>query len=186
MNHAGMDHSGMDHGGMDMPSGPKCSMHMLWNTQILDTCVVFKSWHISSNTTFVLSFLAIVLIGVGYEWIRKFQTTLDRRIAISIIKGKGLSSGRESPAEDALLMGRGVAKKGQLTPLAPLTRLTRSALYGITVFISFFLMLVFMTYNAYLILAVVLGASIGNFVFGGELDVEAVLAGTQGKGMACH
>ncbi len=65
-------------------------------------------------------------------------------------------------------------------------------------------MLVFMTYNvrfsllilldcplmvpqAYLILAVVLGASIGHFVFGAVMDVEAVLAGSDlSKGMACH
>jgi hypothetical protein len=41
--------------------------------------------------------------------------------------------------------------------------------------------------QAYLILAVVLGASIGHFVFGAVMDVEAVLAGSDfGKGMACH
>jgi solute carrier family 31 (copper transporter), member 1 len=41
--------------------------------------------------------------------------------------------------------------------------------------------------QAYLILAVVLGASIGHFVFGATMDVEAVLAGgDSGKGMACH
>jgi solute carrier family 31 (copper transporter), member 1 len=41
--------------------------------------------------------------------------------------------------------------------------------------------------QAYLILAVVLGAAIGHFVFGSLMDVEAVLAGSDlGKGMACH
>jgi copper transporter 1 len=41
--------------------------------------------------------------------------------------------------------------------------------------------------QAYLILAVVLGASIGHFVFGAVMDVEAVIAGSEsGKGMACH
>ena len=41
--------------------------------------------------------------------------------------------------------------------------------------------------QAYLILAVVLGAAIGHFVFNPYLDVEGVLEGTtQGKGMACH
>jgi copper transporter 1 len=82
-------------------------------------------------------------------------------------------------------------------------RVLRAALYGSQVFVSFFLMLVFMTYNvgpptysldcplmflqAYLILAVVLGASIGHFVFGAVMDVESVLAGGDlSKGMACH
>jgi copper transporter 1 len=41
--------------------------------------------------------------------------------------------------------------------------------------------------QAYLILAVVLGASIGHFVFGAVMDVESVLAGGDaGRGMACH
>ncbi len=41
--------------------------------------------------------------------------------------------------------------------------------------------------QAYLILAVVVGASIGHFVFSAEMDVEAVLgSGESGKGMACH
>jgi len=41
--------------------------------------------------------------------------------------------------------------------------------------------------QAYLIFAVVLGASIGHFIFGAAMDVEAVLAGADlGKGMACH
>jgi copper transporter 1 len=43
-------------------------------------------------------------------------------------------------------------------------------------------------HQAYLILAVVVGAAIGHYVYGGEMDVEAVLNGgsSQSKGMACH
>jgi solute carrier family 31 (copper transporter), member 1 len=81
-------------------------------------------------------------------------------------------------------------------------RILRAVIYGVQVFISFFLMLVFMTYNvrlsystfpnvadllqAYLIFAVVLGAGIGHFVFGAAMEVEAVLAGVDlGKGLSC-
>ena len=84
-------------------------------------------------------------------------------------------------------------------------RLTRAALYGAQVFLSFFLMLVFMTYNvrllsslyslsysmfivqAYLIAATVLGAAIGHFIFSSHMDIDAVLSGgAADKGMACH
>jgi copper transporter 1 len=76
-------------------------------------------------------------------------------------------------------------------------------LYGATVFLSFFLMLVFMTYNvrlastpeppyitdslpsqAYLILAVVVGAALGHYIFGGHMDLDAT--SVDAKGMACH
>lgn len=112
------------HGDMDM--GPTCKMHMLWcvvntppidslflstlttrirpphrNTQIEDTCIVFKNWHISSRFVFALSFLAIIFISLGYEYLRAYQRNVDRRIALALCRGKARDksavSGRTSP-----------------------------------------------------------------------------------------
>ncbi|KAI0645810.1 Ctr copper transporter [Trametes meyenii] len=200
MNHG--DHGG--HGGghdMPMPSGPTCSMNMLWNTQIEDTCIVFRSWHISSTTAFVFSCAVVVGLGVLYEWLRTAQRTLDRRIAATLsAQGKGKAaasrvdgpvSGRSTPEfeseEAALLTGSLVPKAHVGTPLPFSARFSRAVLYGASVFLSFFLMLVFMTYNAYLILATVVGAALGHFVFSSHMDIDAVLAGgADNKGMACH
>lgn len=183
----------MDHGDMDM--GGKCSMNMLWNTQIIDTCVVFPSWHVRSHWHFALSFAAIVALGVFYEWLRAFSGRIDRSVARRLAqeaKGKGRvsPSARASPGleeDEGLLTGRRSFK----TPLAKvpaIDRVLRASLYGIIVFLSFFLMLVFMTYNAYLILAVVLGASLGHYLLGESMDTDNVLYGGagDGKGMACH
>ncbi|KZT10821.1 Ctr copper transporter [Laetiporus sulphureus 93-53] len=186
----------MDHGGHDMPMGPKCSMNMLWNTQIEDTCVVFRSWHISSKTAFAFSFLAILALGVLYEWLRVAQRDVDRLIARRLLAdGKGKArvprSGRNTPESDSegagLLTGLPSTKPIVGTPLPLLPRIIRAVLYGLTVFLSFFLMLVFMTYNAYLIMAVVFGAAIGHFIFGSHMDINAALSvAVDGKGMACH
>jgi len=180
-----------------MDNGPTCSMHMLWNTQIEDTCIVFRQWHISSHFVFALSFIAIIFISLGYEYIRAYQRSVDRRIAQALSRGKGRDksavSGRSSPepyssdVEDAGLLSGRPKKVSFSTPVPFYPRVLRATLYGAQIFVSFFLMLVFMTYNAYLILAVVLGASIGHFVFGAVMDVESVLAGgDSGRGMACH
>nr|AFU72292.1 copper transport protein CTR4 [Amanita strobiliformis] len=190
----------MDHGGHDMPMGPKCSMHMLWNTEILNTCIIFPSWHIDSNTTFILSFIAIVLLGVFYEYLRLLQRRVDVYVAQVISSGaraKGrarspLRSESASPGrgeEQALLTGRKLFKVSSNAgvPIPFIYRLLRSLIYGSIVFLSFFLMLVFMTYNAYLILATVLGAIIGHFKFGARMNADAVLADHESvKGMACH
>ncbi|KAJ3901683.1 Ctr copper transporter family-domain-containing protein [Lentinula edodes] len=184
------DHSG--HSGHDMPM-PMCSMNMLWNTQIVDTCIVFRSWHISTNTAFVISCLAIVALGVLYEYLRVFQKLIDTRIALSLVKDKRSrsrsSSGRNSPEipleEEGLLSGRVFKAKVTGVPVPLPSRIFRAVLYGISVFLSFFLMLVFMTYNAYLILSVVLGAALGHFIFGDSVDPDSILS-TDGKGMACH
>ncbi|KAF7361624.1 FAD-binding FR-type domain-containing protein [Mycena venus] len=118
-----MDHSAhihMDHGAHnDPPAMAKCSMHMLWNTQIIDTCIVFRSWHVTSNAFFFGSCIAIVALGVFYEYLRAFSKSVDTRIALALVasgKGKrapasGTRSGRNSPDEDAgLLSGRRVFK----------------------------------------------------------------------------
>lgn len=168
-----MDHGGHG-GGHEMPTR-SCSMHMLWNTQIEDTCIVFSSWHITSTHAFVFSCLAIVALGVFYEWLREAQKIMDRRIAATLSasgKGKGRSGGT---------VGSG-------TVVPPYMRASRAILYGSQVFLSFFLMLVFMTYNAYLIGATVVGAALGHYIFNTHMDVEGVLSGGQasGRGMACH
>lgn len=177
----------MDHGAHEMAA--RCSMHMLWNTQILDTCVVFSQWHIRSHLQFFFSFLAIVALGMLYEYLRVYSRDFDTRIAVKLRSGRRTpltASGRSSPErsdaeETGLLNGLRVAKKQGLS-VPPLYRVMRAVLYGASVGLSFFLMLVFMTYNAYLIFAVILGAGAGHYILGGTMEPN----GPVEKGMACH
>ncbi|KNZ80253.1 Copper transport protein CTR2 [Termitomyces sp. J132] len=185
-------------GGHDMPMGSSCSMHMLWNTQIVDTCIVFPSWHIRSTHGFIFSCLIIIALGILYEWLRGFQKQYEIHLARSLVfegKGKGRAtpraSGRNTPEYDSeesgLLNGRRVKKSPESTPVPFIPRVVRASLYGLTVFLSFFLMLIFMTYNAYLIIAVVLGAAIGHYIFGSNVNVNDLLSEISGlKTMACH
>lgn len=67
------------------------------NTQIEDTCIVFRSWHISSTSAFFFSCLIVVALGVFYEWLRAFSATVDRRIALALAaKDKGKTHGAVS------------------------------------------------------------------------------------------
>ena len=97
--------------------------HASRNTQIEDTCIAFRSWHIYTLHAFVFSCLAIVALGVLYEWLREAQKTMDRKIAATLsAQGKGKSrsggpvSGRYSPEADSeeagLLTGLSVLKAG--------------------------------------------------------------------------
>lgn len=173
--------------------GARCSMNMLWNTQIIDTCIVFKQWHIHSNLQFFFSFLAVVALGMLYEYLRVFSRDFDKRIGVKLRTRNGrrtplTASGHSSPErrgddaeETGLLNGLRVARK-QGFAVPPLYRVMRAVLYGASVGLSFFLMLVFMTYNAYLILAVVLGAAVGHYILGDTIEPT----GPADKGMACH
>ncbi|KAG8905888.1 hypothetical protein FRB99_008029 [Tulasnella sp. 403] len=126
--------------------------------------IVFRSWHTSSVAQFFISCLIIVLIGVLFEWLRKVQRFYDAKLA------RGTATPGQGP------------KKLQVGP-----RLLRAALYGTLVFISFFIMLVFMTYNGYLIISVIIGAMLGHYILNQELDTTPEGSGAvASNGMACH
>ncbi|KAH8828450.1 copper transporter [Flagelloscypha sp. PMI_526] len=179
-----MDHSA--HSGHDMPtpSGPRCSMNMLWYV-LFFTGIVFRQWHIGSSTAFAS-------LGILYEYLKACQKAFDRRVAISLAgKDKGKARRRPTGSEDdepetaGLLTGKKLFRSPTGVAVPLVTRILRACLYASTVFLSFFLMLVFMTYNAYLILATVIGAGLGHYIFNSTLDPTAVL-GLDDKGMACH
>merc|ERR1711988_1604594 len=56
-------------------------------------------------------------------------------------------------------------------------KVVKAALYGIQVFYSFFIMLLFMTYNGWIMLAVGFGAFFGYLIFG-QASID--------KSAACH
>ncbi|KAJ7485889.1 Ctr copper transporter [Mycena latifolia] len=162
---------------------PRCSMNMLWNTQIVDTCIVFRSWHVGSTTTFIVSCAIITALGILYEALRVLQKNVDARLALELINAPG---GISLPFGDDAISDSGHARKAPKGMTVPLVfRVLRATLYGASVFLSFFLMLVFMTYNAYLILATVLGATIGHFLFAGTMNVDGLLH-EESRGIPYH
>ena len=89
------------------------------NTQIEDTCIVFPGWHIRSSFAFFLSFLAIVALGVLYEYLRVVRVALDQRVAADLRAAgrevkRSRSGGRTSPDGDheeaGLISGRRATK----------------------------------------------------------------------------
>ncbi|WVQ80452.1 hypothetical protein IAT38_002557 [Cryptococcus sp. DSM 104549] len=195
-----MDHGHGDHSGHNMPMPPSCSMNMLWNNQVADTCVVFRSWHISGTWTMILSCLTIIGISLFYSYLLHYIKNLDRQIAVTLYsgaqphrrergeRGEGSSGTGLIPPVPAgyNAVETGSANKIGVTRLPLSARVKRAGLYAISVAISFWLMLVAMTYNTYLFSSIVIGAFLGHIVYEGEMDVGAVLSGANGKGLACH
>ncbi|CAO3643622.1 unnamed protein product [Cunninghamella echinulata] len=80
----GHDMPGHDMPGHDMPE--MCSMNMIFNWQMKNTCVVFEWWHIHTPLGMFLSCLAIFAIGAGYEYIRAWASELDCGVALADTK----------------------------------------------------------------------------------------------------
>ncbi|SCU98524.1 LAMI_0F15060g1_1 [Lachancea mirantina] len=152
MAHSDAGHAGMDHGGSGM-----CSMNMLFTWAYKDTCVVFKWWHIKTIPHMFFSCFAVGALAYLYEYLKYccHKSLVHHGGAVSA--NTGLTSG----------MGRSL-------------RLRRSVWYGLQVGFSFMLMLVYMTYNGWLMISVVLGAIYGHYVWG------ALLEESPRTSLACH
>ncbi|KAI9016485.1 Ctr copper transporter [Phycomyces nitens] len=145
----------MDHGSPEMPM---CSMSMLFNWNIKDVCIVFEWWHIHSLSQFILSSLALVAIAVFYEFLRAQANCLDQK--------KTCGAGSSMDETVGLLSSK---KRHSFA---------RSGLYAVLVGLSFWIMLVFMTYNGYLMLAIIAGAGIGHYLFNDNLSSD--------RSIQCH
>ncbi|KAK3394251.1 Ctr copper transporter family-domain-containing protein [Podospora didyma] len=171
--HMAMDHGNMGHGG-GAEATARCSMNMLftWNTDNL--CIVFRQWNVGSSTTFLIfSLLAVVAIGAGYEalreGIRQYEASLNKWAEAQRLDDGSVT---ENTPFLATLSGH---NRGEVSRRA---HAIKSVLYGVQNFYAFMIMLIFMTYNGWVMIAVSLGAALGYFIFGGKTPAT--------KETACH
>ncbi|KAG5920873.1 hypothetical protein E4U53_003860 [Claviceps sorghi] len=148
MNHAGHDHAAMGHGGMGHGGhggmDDMCSMSMLFTWDTKNLCIVFRQWHVRSTPGLLASLLAVVVLAMGYEALR----ALSRRYEHAV--NRRISALPRQSQEDARRQGHVV----------------KAVFYGLQNFYAFMLMLIFMTYNGWVMIAVSLGAFLGYLFFG--------------------
>ncbi|KAI3406787.1 CTR2 [Candida oxycetoniae] len=150
----------MDHGMPGMPED-RCSMNMVFTWDWKNTCIVFKWWHIRTFSGFAISLIAIVVLGMGYEFIKNWFANWEKKNMATFVITNNNNTG---------------------STFQKRFKFEQSLVYGVQVFYSFWLMLVFMTYNGWYMLAVALGAAIGNYFWGVSSDS---VAGTA-RNMSCH
>lgn len=164
------------HGGMD----DMCSMSMLFTWDTTNLCIVFRQWHIRSNTSLVFSLIAVVLIGIGYEYVRSVSRRYEASLAarLETVPNATVHAYRDDDDENVtetpafLRSGQNrenVSKRGHVI---------KATLYAFQNFYAFMLMLVFMTYNGWVMVAVSLGAFLGYLLFGHSTSAT--------KDNACH
>ncbi|KAH9826232.1 DNA replication checkpoint protein tel2 [Teratosphaeria destructans] len=183
--HGGMGHGDMGHGDMGHGDQPMCSMNvhlpppppnhlpqttkiqipnkttphlqkqMLFTWSTKNLCIIFPSWRITGVGSLILSLLAVAALTAGYEAVREASRQYEQRLAARLAS---------TP--------RGAVRAGEQKG-----RVVKAVLYGVQVFYSFFIMLLFMTYNGWVMIAVGVGATIGFLLFSGS-SVQ--------KSAACH
>ncbi|BGP19203.1 hypothetical protein JCM10213_002102 [Rhodosporidiobolus nylandii] len=215
MDHGGMDHGG--HSMPDMPHEMPCKMAMVWNTDPVGHCLVFPSLQIGSQQTVIFWLLFIIAVSVLCEWLRLSLAAFDRQLrsnlrggAASALTGIGRSAspsraatpnGLRRPSgfggtlqaegsEEALLGAAGRAGSGRYWGVIRLPwflQFRRSLGYAAHIALTFWIMLLVMSYNAQIIGAIILGAFLGHFIFQRHIDLGASFDdGELGKGLQCH
>jgi len=161
-----MDHGGMEHGG-------QCNMNMLFTWDTTNLCIVFEGWRVNGTASLIWSLLGVILLTAGYELVReasrRYEAGLQRKV-----KAADLNAAMEPDAHERsslLYPGRNVRESQRNS------RVIKAVLYAVQVFYSFFIMLLFMTYNGWIMLAVAVGAFVGYLAFGQDSATKSV---------ACH
>lgn len=176
----------MSMGGMG--GGSSCKISMLWNWYTIDSCFIARSWHVRSSGAFAGSCIGVILLVISLEFLRRAQRELDRyfrRVNSSSVSshqpsaaaaqptgeesGSSASSGRSGKGLTAAVTGRGLVEGGRMTtvvgPLKWWQQLVRSALFMVQFAVGYFVMLLAMYYNGYIIICIFIGAFLGAAIF---------------------
>ncbi|XP_051167061.1 high affinity copper uptake protein 1-like isoform X1 [Leptopilina boulardi] len=171
-----VDHSTMDHSGHQMSGNGGHSMHgmmMMYFHGGYSETILFESWKISSIGGLIGSIIGIIIMAALYEGLKYYREYLFWR-TYNALQYRSVTMPQEKNvvAED----NRVVHMVGEVIHKQPPTMLSwmhtfQTFLHIIQIVLSYFLMLIFMTYNVWLCFAVVLGAAIGYFLFGWKKSV---------------
>jgi len=136
--------------------------------------ILFKQWTISSCSGLLYSMVAIFILGVLYEGLKYYRENLFWK-SYNSLQYRAVSAPEKNGSVEAD-NSRVVHMVGEVVHRSPPTIFStmhfyQSFLHLIQVTLSLMLMLIFMTYNTWLCLAVVFGAMVGYFMFGWKKSV---------------
>merc|ERR1719204_1669675 len=146
--------------GMDM--GSNCTMNMVMPMYFMlgeKVTILFKQWKTTNAGELLASCFALFVLSALYEGLKVGRQILLARAEevsadVYANEGNGLS-------RDNVVIVRPAKRR-----LCSTSHVIQSLLHMIQVFLGYLLMLVFMTYNVWLCVAVVVGSGVGYFLFG--------------------
>ncbi|KAI8628998.1 putative high affinity copper protein [Xylariaceae sp. FL1651] len=161
--------SGMN-GDMDMMTG-SCRISMLWNWETIDACFLSESWQIHSHGGFAGLCIAVILLVILLEFLRRVAKTYDRHLVRRHQKAVTLAASSLAAAQASNASGALIVKDHQnLVRAAPFRpnvfqQTIRALLHTLQFSTAYWIMLLAMYYNGYIIICIFIGAFIGSFIF---------------------
>ncbi|XP_055904441.1 high affinity copper uptake protein 1 [Eupeodes corollae] len=170
MDHGGMDHGGMDHGGHGDGSSDSrtCPMIMTFHGGHCER-ILWKSWLAYTLTEFIFSALAIFAVAFAYEGIKFVREYHLRKVLkeesdrLRALNSKNCMTNEGSSSNTPLHVAY---QLNYFQRIFNTPHILQTCLNLVQIILSYLLMLIFMTFNYWLCLAVILGLGLGYFVFG--------------------
>lgn len=153
------NHSGGDNPGVDSTSTQHHMMMSMWFHLGSEETILFEFWKISEIGGLIGSVVFIFFLAFAYEALKFYREQLYRR-SFRAVQYNTVTV----PVENG-----GAVKETHKTVQVKMfsaVHALQTFLHLVQTIISYFLMLIFMTYNVWLCLAVALGAGVGYFFFG--------------------
>ncbi|XP_020812153.1 high affinity copper uptake protein 1 isoform X2 [Drosophila serrata] len=159
--HAG--HAHHNHGGGGSGTGMEHMMPMAFHFGYNET-ILFSWWHIETVAGLVGSMIAIFLLALMYEGLKYYREYLFWK-TYNLMEYRPVTGPQRNPEAPRLPSPAAAAPSPVQPSMLSVTHLLQTLLHVLQVTLSFLLMLIFMTYNVWLCLMVVLGAAVGYFLF---------------------
>ena len=116
------------------------AMQMSFTGEYKDLVVLFKFWTINDESGLIASFFGVFFMSILFELLKFIRVNLNKKRMAALKSANSKSATTFSPLEYTAL----------------------NLIYACQTTIGYFVMLVTMTYNTYLFIAVIAGLTIGN------------------------
>ncbi|KAI4865521.1 Ctr-domain-containing protein [Hypoxylon rubiginosum] len=162
-----------DMGNTDM-SGGTCNVSMLWNWNTIDACFLSDSWQIKSSSGFAALCIGAALLVVLMEFLRRAATIYDEQLvrkhqkaATALAATVPANSSSETANGSLIAKEKPLALAANTVPYRPTPwqQAIRALLHTLHFALAYWIMLLAMYYNGYIIICIFLGAFIGFFAF---------------------
>lgn len=155
-------HHSHDHGAMNIEGAMHHMMSMAFHFGYNET-VLFSWWKFDSIMGLIGSMIAIFVMAVLYEGLKYYREYLFWK-TYNLLEYRPVTGPQRNPEDPQRSTPSTSASPVHPTMLS-LNHFYQTGLHILQVTLSFMLMLIFMTYNVWLCIAVVLGAAVGYFLF---------------------
>ncbi|KAI1097744.1 Ctr copper transporter family-domain-containing protein [Jackrogersella minutella] len=161
----------MDMGGSSTGGTNACKISMLWNWYTIDSCFLSSSWHNTTSGMFAGSCIGVILLTMSLELLRRTVKEYDKYLirkhtstAVSASVSTPKNGDEKEATASSTPANHSMEQPAGFRPTV-LEQAVRALLHMVQFAVAYFIMLLAMYYNGYIIICIFIGAYIGAFIF---------------------